>query len=229
MRQHGPNLLDQVEKVRALGKSARRGGSEAASDELRGMLEGLDASDVIPLVRAFTTYFYLANVSEQVHRIDQIAPDDRYLPSSVDRIVAADLDPDLIAEVLARFEVRPVLKAHPTEVARRSILTKRKALADLLGERLHTSDSNRQELIDARTAELIDQIWQTDELRTDRPSAVEEARSILYYLVGLAEDVVGGSDAARSRSPRRGRRETRRGRRATRRRRRANRRKRRAS
>ena len=191
VRQHGQDLLDLVETVRSLGKSARRGGSAEAAVELQGLLEDLDPVQVIPLVRAFTTYFYLANVSEQVHRIDEMAPDDRYLRATVDRIIDAGLDPELIAEVMARFEVRPVFTAHPTEVARRSILTKRSALADLIERRLDTKEPDRVDLIDRRSAELIDQIWQTDELRTDKPSVVEEARSILYYLVGLAEDVVG--------------------------------------
>ena len=191
VRQHGQDLLELVEKVRSLGKSARRGGSADAAVELRSLLEDLDPDQVIPLVRAFTTYFYLANVSEQVHRIDELAPDDRYLRATVDRIIDAGLDPELIATVMARFEVRPVFTAHPTEVARRSILTKRRMLADLIERRLLTNEPDGVELIDRRTAELIDQIWQTDELRTYKPSVVEEARSILYYLVGLAKDVVG--------------------------------------
>ena len=191
VRQHGKGLLDLVETVRAMGKSARRGGSTDAAADLRSLLHELDADQVIPLVRAFTTYFYLANVSEQVHRIDEMAPDERYLRATVDRIIEAKLDPELVAEVISRLEVRPVFTAHPTEVARRSILTKRKSLADLIERRLQTHEPDRIELIDERTAELIDQIWQTDELRTAKPSVVEEARSILYYLVGLADEVVG--------------------------------------
>ena len=81
VRQHGPGLLELVEQVRDLGKSSRRGGHEDSGDELRDLLAKLETAEVIPLVRAFTTYFYLANVSEQVHRIDQLAPDDPGLVS----------------------------------------------------------------------------------------------------------------------------------------------------
>ena len=190
VRQHGSQLLELVEKVRDLGKSSRRGGREDSGTELRDLLAKLATADVIPLVRAFTTYFYLANVSEQVHRIDQLAPDERYLRSTVDRVLDANLDSKLLAEVMSRLEVRAVFTAHPTEVARRSIITKRQELASLIGERLETDEPDLTDQIDRRTAELIDQIWQTDELRTDRPSVVEEARSILYYLVALAEDVI---------------------------------------
>ena len=190
VRQHGPELLDLVEKVRSLGKSARRGGSAPAAQELHTLLAALDTEAVIPLVRAFTTYFYLANVAEHVHRIEEMASDDRYLRATVDRILAAGLDQQLLDDVVARFEVRPVFTAHPTETARRSILTKRGEVAEMITRRLDTSNPDQIDLIDQRSAELIDQIWQTDELRTERPTVVDEARSALYYLVGLAEHVL---------------------------------------
>lgn len=190
VRQHGQDLLDLVEKVRSLGKSARRGGSADAAQELSSLLGELDTADVIPLVRAFTTYFYLANVAEQVHRVEEMASDDRYLHQTVDRILSADLDQGLIDDIVSRFEVRPVFTAHPTEAARRSILTKRGEIAALLNRRMTAANQDQVDLVDRRSAELIDQIWQTDELRTERPAAIDEARSALYYLVALAEDVL---------------------------------------
>ncbi len=190
VRQHGPELLELVETVRALGKSVRRGGSAEATQELDQLLSELDVGDVIALVRAFTTYFYLANVTEQVHRVDQLATDDRYLKSTVDRILEADVDDQELAEVLSRLEVRPVFTAHPTEAARRSILSKTRQLADLIEQRLGVQEDDTRSMIDRRSAELIDQIWQTDELRLERPSPVEEARSALYYLVQVADEVM---------------------------------------
>lgn len=196
VRQHGQQLLDLVERVRALDKSARQDADPAATTELRQLLADLDTIDVIPLVRAFTTYFYLANVAEQVHRIDDLAADERYLPATVDRIIDAGVDRALVDEILSRLEARPVFTAHPTEAARRSILTKRGSLARLIDQRRAEIRPERIEQIDRRTAELIDQIWQTDDLRIERPTVVDEARSALYYLVALAEDVV--SDLAES-------------------------------
>ena len=147
VRQHGPELLELVEEVRSLGKSARRGGSATAARELNERLSGLGTGDVIPVVRAFTTYFYLANVAEQVHRVEELATDDRYLRQTVDRVVASGLDQKLLDEVLSRFEVRPVFTAHPTEAARRSILTKRGEITKLLSRRASTEDADRIELI----------------------------------------------------------------------------------
>lgn len=190
VRQHGKELLDLVEEVRSLGKSARRGGSAEAAEDLNALLGELDTAEVIPLVRAFTTYFYLANVAEQFHRIEEMASDDRYLRQTVDRILAANLDQDLLDDIVSRFEVRPVFTAHPTEAARRSILTKRREIAALINRRLEAANQDQVDLVDRRSSELIDQIWQTDELRTERPTVVDEARSALYFLVALAENVL---------------------------------------
>ncbi len=190
VRQEGPELLELVEKVRALGKSDRREDSQSAHTELSELLGQLPTETVIDVVRAFTTYFYLANTAEQVHRMDQLAPDERYLRRTVDRVLESGIDTDIVADVVDRLEIRPVFTAHPTEAARRSILTKRQGLTDLISARLGQPGDDRVALIDRRTAELIDQIWQTDELRYERPEVVDEARSALYYIVALAEGVL---------------------------------------
>ncbi|HEX6145773.1 MAG TPA: phosphoenolpyruvate carboxylase, partial [Acidimicrobiia bacterium] len=189
VRQHGPELLDLVEEVRALGKSSRRGGSSEAAARLDQVLARLSVPEVIPLVRAFTAYFYLANVAEQVHRIDQLGVADLGLAATVDRVLEAGVDPAITAEVMGRLEMRPVFTAHPTEAARRSILSKTVSLAELIEERLVAPDEDLDR-IDRRSAELIDLIWQTDELRLQKPSPVEEARSALYYLVQIASEVM---------------------------------------
>jgi phosphoenolpyruvate carboxylase len=192
-RQHGAQLLDLVERVRALTKSVRLTGNEEAGAELEQVLGSLSIPDAINLVRAFSAYFYLANVAEQSHRVGDLAMTDenRTIAATVDRILEANLDPELIAAVLGRLELRPVFTAHPTEAARRTLLTKLRRVAELLGER---SDPRRTEServrIDRRVAELIDQIWQTDELRANRPTPMDEARSAVFYLDQLASDVL---------------------------------------
>lgn len=192
-RQHGSELLDLVERVRALTKSVRLTGNEEAGAELEQVLGSMSMPDAINLVRAFSAYFYLANVAEQSHRVGDLAMTDenRTIAATVDRILAADLDPELVSAVIGRLELRPVFTAHPTEAARRTLLTKLRRVAELLGERSdpRRSDSERVR-IDRRVAELIDQIWQTDELRANRPTPMDEARSAVFYLDQLASDVL---------------------------------------
>ena len=193
IRQQGEGLLEMVEQVRAVEKAIRYREEAQAVQQLNDLLAGLDLNQTINLARAFSIYFYLANVAEQVHRVDLLASrdDDRLLEGTITRILESDCDPGLIKEVVGRLEWRPVFTAHPTEAARRSLLTKQKMLSGLIEERNDPrSSASHHELVDRRTAELIDQMWQTDELRSERPLPGDEAGSVLFYLNDLFREVL---------------------------------------
>lgn len=177
VRQEGAELLALVENVR---KAVREGGGE-------DILANLSVEDSVQLVRAFSTYFYLANVAEQVHRA-RVLEEERELSGSwisraVDRIIEAqknhgDFTQADLQEWMNEFSVRPVFTAHPTEAARRSVLSKLGTIADLLDDR---KDATRER----RLAEAVDLLWQTDELRLGRPEPLDEAVNALYYLDDL--------------------------------------------
>ena len=73
------------------------------------------------------------------------------------------------------LDIRPVFTAHPTEAARRSILGKLGEIASLL-------DTPKTVTQEERLAETVDLLWQTDELRLNRPEPLDEAMNALYYL-----------------------------------------------
>jgi phosphoenolpyruvate carboxylase len=185
VRQEGQGMLDLVERVRALAGRVHED-SPAAERELAEVLDSVSTADAIRLVRAFTIYFHLANATEQVHRIEQLnlrrAGAGRF-QDTVQRLLDAGHPASEIEEALERTELRPVFTAHPTEASRRSILDKLAEITTSLGERgLAGTTAAERRRIDRRIAELIDAIWQTDELRRSRPRPVDEARSTLYYL-----------------------------------------------
>jgi phosphoenolpyruvate carboxylase len=185
VRQEGPELLDLVEKVR---KAVR----ESGEDDL---LQNISDDQAVDLVRAFSTYFHLANVAEQVHRSRVLAEARRdgksWLSRAVDKIIEAQKNPAAghefsqadIAKWVSELQVRPVFTAHPTEAARRSILGKLSEISSLL-------DTPKSVTQDERLAETVDLLWQTDELRLDRPEPLDEAMNALYYLDDLAKQTV---------------------------------------
>ncbi|MFV1971051.1 MAG: phosphoenolpyruvate carboxylase [Acidimicrobiia bacterium] len=185
VRQHGQPLLDVVEEVRELTKRARAvsipAEAQEAVDELTQLLDDIDLDGAIQLVRAFSTYFALANIAEQEHRYDQ-ATDDANLQHTVDMVLEFDVDTATIRDVVQRLEVRPVFTAHPTEAVRRSVQSKTVEIAALLRARRRVgatpADRDRTE---RRIAELIDAMWQTDELRVERPTPIDEARSVIHF------------------------------------------------
>ncbi|MFC8230014.1 phosphoenolpyruvate carboxylase [Streptomyces sp. NPDC057287] len=182
VRQEGQDLLDLVERVRAL----TREDGEAAAE----LLGDTDLETAAQLVRAFSTYFHLANVTEQVHRAhemrDRRSAEGGLLARTADRL--KDADPEHLRETVKNLNVRPVFTAHPTEAARRSVLNKLRRIAELLDTPVIEADRRRQ---DVRLAENIDLIWQTDELRVVRPEPADEARNAIYYLDELHANAVG--------------------------------------
>ncbi|MFF0386794.1 phosphoenolpyruvate carboxylase, partial [Streptomyces sp. NPDC004286] len=182
VRQEGPELLELVEKVRRL----TREDGEAAAELLRGT----ELETAAKLVRAFSTYFHLANVTEQVHRGRELRAARAAEGGPLARVVqfAAREAPNALARAVERLNVRPVFTAHPTEAARRSVLNKLRRVASLLETPVTEADRRRY---DVRLAENIDLVWQTDELRVVRPEPTDEARNAIYYLDELHADAVG--------------------------------------
>ena len=185
VRQEGPELLALVEAV-------RRAVREGAGDQV---LAKISVEDSVQLVRAFSTYFHLANVAEQVHRARVLAEaratGGSWLARAVDRIEAAliaqtpghELTKAEITQWVGAMSVRPVFTAHPTEAARRSVLNKLGSIASLLDDPRNPSQQER-------LAETIDLLWQTDELRLGRPEPLDEALNALYYLDDLFSHTV---------------------------------------
>ena len=181
-RQESEELLSLVESVRL---SVREGQQDQ-------VLSKLDDSQTISLVRAFSNYFNLANVAEQVNRSKILSEAHKsggsWLSKTVDNILQAQKDSkDFNAKDLQtwidNFSVRPVFTAHPTEAARRSVLSKMTTIAELLEQ----PDS---QLKTQRLAEAIDLLWQTDELRLGRPEPLDEAVNSIYYLNELLLETV---------------------------------------
>jgi phosphoenolpyruvate carboxylase len=201
VRQEGAQLLDLVEQIRALTRLTDPG----AADEAQARLAELDLATAIRLVRAFSSYFYLANVTEQVHRARELhaerATSGSWLSRAVDRIGAAIEDPeskvtrDWVEEVVGRLSARPVFTAHPTEAARRTILGKLRQIALLLDDGPFpqpgtVTDPVARRRAERRLEELVESLWQTDELRVVRPEPTDEARNALYYLDELHANAV---------------------------------------
>jgi phosphoenolpyruvate carboxylase len=177
VRHEGQPMLDLVEDVRR----AVREDPEAATR----LVDSLDIGQTTLLARAFSIYFDLANVAEQVQRARDVdvrrLREGSLLAQTARHANEQGVAAERVADLARTMSVRPVFTAHPTEAARRSVLTKQRRIADLLLD-IHLDETTRW----ARIGELVDLLWQTDELRLERPHVLDEARNALYYLDDLA-------------------------------------------
>lgn len=190
-RHEGPELLEIVERARRLAR-------QPDDAELRDLLAEIDEPTAVVLARAFAAYFELVNATEQLHRWRELTEAEQGpMGATMARIGAAleagTLSREDLAAILERIEYRPVFTAHPTEASRRSVLR-------LLRRVIETADAAESPRVPAaeaarlerRLVELVDLLWQTDELRVVRPEPSDEARTAIYFLRSLAADVVPG-------------------------------------
>lgn len=183
--QYGEAFLDKIEQIRKGAKADRRGAvsQNAAGDELSASLNQLQEEELLPVARAFNQFLNLANIAEQyqlIHRRDesQSAPfESRVLPELLARLQSEGHSNESLARQLARLDIELVLTAHPTEVARRTLIQKYDAIAAQLALQDHRDlTTAEREQIRERLQRLIAEAWHTEEIRRVRPTPVDEAK-----------------------------------------------------
>jgi phosphoenolpyruvate carboxylase len=217
----GPTLLADVERLRHATIALRGAGGrdrEAARAEVVEVVAGFDLDRAELVARAFTVYFQLVNLAEEQHRVRTLrersrggGPVRESFEAAVQEVRAAAGDADLAA-LLDRLEVTPVLTAHPTEARRRAVVDALLRLGGLVA-RLDDPRLSAAEEADThrRLLEEITVLWRTEQLRRERPTPLDEVRTVaavfdatIFRLVpavyrGLERALVG--DAAGTRPP----------------------------
>jgi phosphoenolpyruvate carboxylase len=185
-RQENHALYDTVERVRGLAKSARAG-NDRDFDELTGVLERMPVDEALPVARAFSHFLTLANIAEQHHRIrrrrfyerdPQAPPQIGSCDETLGRLRRAGISADDLHAAVVGLQIELVFTAHPTEVTRRTLMQKHRRVAELLAAR------DRPDLTAPEGCEILEALrieiaaaWETSEVRRERPSPIDEARS----------------------------------------------------
>ncbi|MEF2975644.1 phosphoenolpyruvate carboxylase [Subtercola sp. YIM 133946] len=189
----GPDLLDDVENLRALSigafERANRAdaGYSASLEDAEQFVDSLTPERAEQVARAFTCYFHLSNLAEEHHRVrvllardaegDEAAADS--LAAAINRL-SAEVGADETATRLANLRFHPVLTAHPTEARRRAVASGIRRISELLSERdIIQPGTLRQAENDRRLKEEIDILWRTSPLRTTRPTPLDEVRTAM--------------------------------------------------
>jgi phosphoenolpyruvate carboxylase len=189
VEQEGEELLAEEEQIRLFARDSRATGNQARRAELGEAVRRLDLERQAKVLRAFGLYFQLANIAEQHHRLrrrGQYEHEQRVPRESLAEVFArleqAGVGTDELSEAARRLSLELVLTAHPTEAARRSVLAAHLRLSRLLAEMDDPSlTPGARRGIEAALAEEVTLLWQTDEVRSQRPRVVDEIRHGLWF------------------------------------------------
>lgn len=195
VEQEGEELLAREEEIRRVSRRARESGDPEVRAELARAVGGLDLEQQTKILRAFTLFFQLANLAEQQHRVRrrrEVERDDgvprESLADAFRRLREIGVDDEALRAAAEHVSLQLVLTAHPTEATRRTILQAQSRLGALLAE------LDAGEEVAERAAEEITMLWQTDEVRPQRPRVVDEVRHGLWFveqsLLDAAEELL---------------------------------------
>ena len=174
-KNEGIELFQKLEDIRALSKSLATDDS-ASYQPLIDLLSELGDEDILPITRAFNQFLNLANIADQQYSVSAEAQESDKLKGLIDELLLAN-DKSVIKAAINDLQIELVLTAHPTEVSRRTLIQKYDAVAKTLKD-LQRCDllDYQQDKLQGRLYRLIEEIWTTDEIRNQRPTAVDEAK-----------------------------------------------------
>ncbi len=207
--QAGDDLFSHVEALRQ-GTIRRRDAEAHGRDEDAArhgaaaleLVHSIPAERALLLTRAFAFYFELINLAETNHRkrrrvalrlSGQAGRQRGSLEGTLCEMRRVGIGASEAVEWLRRVLIVPVFTAHPTEAARRTVMFKRRRIGEFL-EALDRIPIPEQDLADLEQLVLaeITSLWQTDEVRSRRPTVYDEIKMGLdYYDVSIFETLPG--------------------------------------
>jgi phosphoenolpyruvate carboxylase len=209
VEQAGQQLFEVVEQLRRLlityreQSAAHEPGARFENPQMadaRDVVKGLDIGNAYLVTKAFAIYFEMTNLAETNHRrrrrrAAKLHTNQPPLPGSFRgtllRFQKAGITADQAMAALREVKVVPVFTAHPTEVARRTVLFKRRRI----GQYLENLDHLPLSQAEAKSSENlilaeITSLWQTDEVRVEKPLVSDEIRMGLdYYPMSIFDAV----------------------------------------
>jgi phosphoenolpyruvate carboxylase len=207
--QAGEDLFAHVEAlrqgtIRRRDAEARGKDDEAARHGAKALelVHSLPVERAILLTRAFAFYFELINLAETNHRkrrrialqlSGEAARQRGSLMGTLCEMRRVGISAAEAMEWLRRVLIVPVFTAHPTEAARRSVMVKRRRIGEFLAtlDRIPIPEQELSRLEELIRAEITS-LWQTDEVRSRRPSVYDEVKMGLdYYDVSIFATLPG--------------------------------------
>lgn len=176
----GENFVNRLRQITALSRRYQSTADEASFADLVQVIAGADAALAQKLTRALSIYLTLVNIAEEHHKVRlESHATVQMLPIAPDMVLRELLQkgipPEKIYETVTALHIELVLTAHPTEVMRRSLLSKYANLARYLRIRDRKfSDPHETQRNEEAIRREIFGIWETDPIRKKKPTPTDE-------------------------------------------------------
>ncbi|MDN5891401.1 MAG: phosphoenolpyruvate carboxylase, partial [Psychrobacter sp.] len=189
-RQTGEQTLETIETLRKGFIQQRRAPNDANQQQLIDFIASLDNQTLKNVIRSFSIYFFLANLSEENYLREQRQAlrmqSEHSWEGSFRRTLLEcrerNIEPAQMQELIDQLKFIPVFTAHPTEARRRTTMNLLQSLfthSDALNNLSENSFAYEQ--AKEKTAQTIDLLWSSDEVRTRKPLVYDEINNGLHY------------------------------------------------
>jgi len=191
--QGGEELYELVENARQRS-IRRRENYEGPGEGLAELVQDLDLSVAVDVIRAFSTYFQMVNTAEKVHRIrrrrEYLQEYGQYQPGGLEetlvKLKASGLDKVAVQDLLNRMHIEPVFTAHPTEPTRRTILRKEQNIVRRLIDMLNPTMTAQETHVCLQNIKLeMTTGWQTSEHPSEQMSVADELEHVLFFMTDV--------------------------------------------
>ena len=188
--QSGEQVYNAVERLRRGFVSLEKEDNRKKRDRLLSYIAGLDLDTVNWVIRAFSMYFNLVNVAEEIsrhHRFSQAAlnPGQDVRGGSLEGALALlkknGITGEELQALLNRLRYIPVFTAHPTEAKRRTIMQLLDRIMNTVCELEDQRDRASKDIVIEKLKRQIQILWKTDEMRLNKPKVETEVGNGLYY------------------------------------------------
>lgn len=168
LEQAGTDVFSHLDRIRKLARRARHLGGETSRKTKHSLLDRLSTRESYQLAHAFSLFFQLVNLCEERARERHLRGRESPVMSLrhlFGELKQAGVTESQLQACLDELEIQPVLTAHPTESSRRSVISQ-------IG-RLAREWENPDEVLEA--------LWQTEEIREQKIGPLQEVDTVLYY------------------------------------------------
>jgi phosphoenolpyruvate carboxylase len=200
--QSGEQAFTLEEHVRRMTKEVRQSPSRVGTDAIAALIAGLSIPQLHGLIKAFTLYLGLINLAEGVERLRVLREREREtapkphpegIAAAIHELRNHGVPAAALQQWLEQALIMPVFTAHPTEAKRRTTLVQLRRVFDSLadlnpGERLLLPTERDQ--LHAQIKRQIASLWQSADVRTNKPTVLDEVENGLFYFQTVLWDLL---------------------------------------